>query len=117
MKRFILTILFLLVSTVAFAQQNGTKFAFDVNYSVTVANTYTYKLYLDTGATGTPIAGVTCATVTATTSLCTFFLPSNTPTGAHDLLVSLVTSQGVESNKSTAFRIDVPTVPTNLRLQ
>jgi hypothetical protein len=113
-----LLLLLLPVSLLAQTATPGSKLLWDLpGQTATVAQSASYRLYVDTG---TPISltGVTCVTGTvATTATCsTAGWPAMTP-GPHTLTVTQ-TMGGVESSQSVALSVTLVIVvtPTNVRI-
>lgn len=121
MKRLILSVLFLLVSTAAFAQTNATpasQLLWDYpNTTQAAAAAFGEKYYVDAVATGVALTGKSCVVVApSTTATCSAAFPALAP-GAHTLAVSS-TSNGLESAKSNSvsFTFVVLVTPANLRI-
>jgi len=82
--------------------------------SATVAQGWTYRFYLDGAASGTVLAGVTCAGASAP-FLCSAPFPTLTP-GQHTLQLTAAATAVSESVKSDLLFVNTP-APQNPRLQ
>jgi hypothetical protein len=121
MKRFLAFLLALIVVSwqPASAQvaTTGNKLGFtEVGMTVAIANSATYKIYVDGAATGAATTGLTCAAGSpATNADCSVNLPALT-VGTHTVTLTQVIS-AAESAKPTPFSFSFVVVVTPTGLQ
>jgi uncharacterized membrane protein len=114
LKKLLLAAAFLFLPSVAQAQ---VQLAWDMNHTQADAQSFTYRVYLNSATTGTVVTPVTCTVANLVTS-CRASLSGLTP-GKYSITLSAANAQG-ESAKSVplAFStITIPNVPFNLRIE
>lgn len=120
MKKFVLALMFVGVTSLAPAQTGtpASKLAYDQSAATLAeAQAFTYKYYPDGSATGTTLTSVVCSGATAPYT-CVVSFPAFTP-GTHTLQLTAANVAG-ESVKSAVFSFTFvvqPTAPANIRIQ
>jgi hypothetical protein len=121
MKRILIAIAILLVSSVVYAQPpatGGNKLGWDqAASSLAEAQGYTYKYYPDSATTGTTLISITCVGATSPYQ-CEVAFPAFTP-GNHTvtLTASNLAGESVKSAPLNFTFIVTPGAPTNLKIK